>query len=182
MASDRTTHRLQEQLFADRGLRTYVLLDGASVRGLRWKFWELRLDHYCLFAGDLEPDMATVAPYVAKVEPDAPFTKWVLSGGWGKHWGVFAFSSGELHDMRQHFRKIVTVYSPEGKPLYFRFYDPRVLRTYLPTCTPEELEEIFGPVERFALESPDADAKIRFRRGPRGLETETVDLPAGASG
>jgi hypothetical protein len=30
--------------------------------------------------------------------------------------------------------------------LLFRYYDPRVLRVYLPSCRPSELETVFGPV------------------------------------
>lgn len=36
--------------------------------------------------------------------------------------------------------------------MLFRFYDPRVLRLYLPSCTTEELDRVFGSVERFILE------------------------------
>jgi len=46
--------------------------------------------------------------------------------------------------MRQHFRRFITVHDESGKPLLFRYYDPRVLRTFLPTCNAKELAEIFG--------------------------------------
>ena len=35
---------------------------------------------------------------------------------------------------------------------YFRYYDPRVLRVYLPTCNARELQTVFGPVLRYLVE------------------------------
>lgn len=40
--------------------------------------------------------------------------------------------------------------------MLFRFYDPRVLRLYLPTCTSTELEQVFGPVGTFFTEDAAA--------------------------
>ena len=48
----------------------------------------------CLYRGELQPDMAEVAPYLVKLDRDAPFTDWVLDRGWGNHWGVFAEIGG----------------------------------------------------------------------------------------
>jgi len=36
--------------------------------------------------------------------------------------------------------------------LFFRFYDPRVMRGYLPTCSPKQLAEFFGPVDFYIAE------------------------------
>ena len=35
---------------------------------------------------------------------------------------------------------------------YFRFYDPVVLRTFLPTATPRQMEDFFGPISAFYVE------------------------------
>ena len=36
--------------------------------------------------------------------------------------------------------------------MIFRFYDPRVLRKFLPTCNADELQTFFGKVETFFAE------------------------------
>ncbi len=41
--------------------------------------------------------------------------------------------------------------------MLFRYSDPRILRVYLPTCLPDELEQMFGPVTAYVMESEDAD-------------------------
>jgi hypothetical protein len=53
----------------------------------------------------------------------------------------------------KHLRKFLIVQSEEGKEMYFRYYDPRVLRVFLPTCEPAQLKEFFGPIEAFLAEN-----------------------------
>ena len=65
---------------------------------------------------------------------------------------MIVLAPADLRTMRNHFRKLLTVYDPNGKPLLFRYYDPRVLRVYLPTCNAEELATIFGPINSYLLE------------------------------
>jgi hypothetical protein len=49
-----------------------------------------------------------------------------------------------------------------GNRLVFRYYDPRVLRVYLPTCTASELRRVFGPIECFWMESGDPEELFKF--------------------
>ena len=74
-----------------------------------------------------------------------------------------AESGADLHSLRQHFRGFLTVHDASGKPLLFRYYDPRVLRTYLPTCSGEELNTMFGPVDAYLMEDESGAALLRFR-------------------
>ena len=122
--------------------------------------------------------MAEVAPYLVELEPEAPFTKLVLDQGWGKHWGIFAVSETGIRDLRQHFRRFLTVYDPDGKALLFRYYDPRVLRSYLPTCTPDEVGKLFGPVKAFFAEGEKQETMMRFEQNAGQLMKRQVELGA----
>jgi Domain of unknown function (DUF4123) len=115
-----TKEELEKILFSERVL-VYAILDGASVSGLPMKLYEMGPPHYSLFRGELEPDMAEVAPYVVQLIPNAPFTDWVLSENFGKHCGIFAHSLHSIKEMRRHFRALFTVYDETGKPMIFRF-------------------------------------------------------------
>lgn len=55
----------------------------------------------------------------------------------------------------------------KGRRLVFRYYDPCVLRVYLPTCNPAELRTVYGPIECFwtEAESPNNILEFRTRRG-----------------
>jgi hypothetical protein len=139
----------------------------------------LQPEFACLYRGELAPDLAEVAPYLVRLEPETEFADWLVSEGWGKHWGVFALAHATLREMRQHFRSFLTVYDPEGKPLLFRYYDPRVLRVYLPTCDARELETVFGPVGAYLLEGEDPNELLRFELSSGALQRRTQPLAPG---
>ena len=149
-------------LFAVPESLVYAILDGASVPDLPQTLERFEVEAECLFRGDLEPDLALAAPYLALLPADTPFVEWLLQEGWGKHWGIFAVSKVDLRDLRMHLRTLLKVYGPDLKPLYFRYYDPRVLRAYLPTCNEREAHTIFGPVLRYITEGEDPATLLRF--------------------
>jgi uncharacterized protein DUF4123 len=117
-----------------------------------------------------------------KLAKDHPFTYWLLAKGWGDSWGIFARSPAVLRELRHHFRKFLMVYSPDAKPLYFRYYDPRVLRIYLPTCNAEELETVFGPVESYTLEDADPDTLLKLTSSEGALHTQKIALATADGG
>ena len=120
--------------------------------------------------------MAEVAPYLVQLEPEAPFTKLVLEQGMGKHWGVFVVSEAGIRDLRQHFRLFLTVFDAEGQALRFRYYDPRVLRAFLPTCNAEEIGKLFGPVKAFFTEGEKPTTMLRFEHNAGQLVKRQVEL------
>ena len=172
------TQSLVKYLFSQPGTNVYTVLDGASVEQLPQTLWELEPQNVCLYRGELEPDMAAVAPYLVKLEYDHPFTKMVCDQGWGHHWGVFAITPAEvdIRVLRNHFRRFLMVYSPENKLIYFRYYDPRVLRVYLPTCKAEEIRIVFGPIRAYALEDEDPAVLLRLSSDGQKIQTEKVPL------
>src|SRR5262245_59953521 len=115
------------ELFKNEELNVFAVLDGAAIPDLLQHLHEQQPERVCLYGGELEPDMAEVAPYLVKLEPDSYFTDWLIEKGWGRHWGSFALSHESLSAIRRHLRAFTVVYSPENKPVYFRYYDPRVL-------------------------------------------------------
>jgi hypothetical protein len=170
---------LERHLFAD-GLTTYAVLDGASLPGLRANLARWQPEHVCLFRGELEPGVPDVAPYLVALQPDAPFTEWVFDQGWGRHAGIFAVTSADFRAMRKHCRTFLVVHGPGGKPLYFRYYDPRVLRLYLPTCTAPELAIVFGPVVSYLVEDETPASLLSFRRANGSVQRESLPLSPAA--
>jgi Domain of unknown function (DUF4123) len=146
--------KLKQYLLSER-TKLFCVLDGASVPDLPMRLYETRPPNYCLFSGELAPDMAHVAPYVVNLLPNHKFTDWVLDESFGKHWGIFAHSLYSIKEMRRHFRALVSVYDEQGNPLIFRFYDPRVLQRFLPTCNAGELKTFFGKIQKYYAESDD---------------------------
>lgn len=150
-------------LFAEKNTKVWAILDGASVESLLDQLHSMEPEFVCLYRGELEPDIAEVAPYLVRLDPHSAFTDWVLQKGWGQHWGIFLLARSEMDALRRHLRRFLTVHDPEGAPLLFRYYDPRVLRAYLPTCNAEELTTVFGPVACYMAEGEDPTTLVRFQ-------------------
>ena len=156
-----TKEELQQHLFTGR-THVFAILDGASIDDLRQRLFETSPPNFCLFRGELEPDVAETAPYLVGLSVGTPFTDWLLGECFGKHWGIFAQSRRSMTDMRTHFRELVTVHDESGKPMIFRFYDPRVLNKFLPTCNGGELVTLFGKVDAFFAEADDGKAMSSY--------------------
>jgi len=179
MTDPKIVQALKMHLFTGDGAKVFTILDGASITDLPGNLAAFNLEHICLYRGELEPDMAHVAPYLAFMERDSPFTNWVLTNGWGEHWGIFGVTWANLKDLRKHFRKFLMVYDEAGKSLYFRYYDPRVLRVYLLTCTADELKTVFGPVESYLMEGEEPDNALSFVFSGDQLLREALPLKQG---
>jgi hypothetical protein len=71
-----------------------------------------------------------------------------------------------------------------GEEVYFRFYDPRVLREFLPTAIANEVTIFFGPVQEWLIESdrPDTMLILQQNRGILAIAHIAISDPdAGGS-
>ncbi len=164
-----------ETFLFDGQYNAYALLDGASIAGLRMKLYELSPRHFCLLRGELADDIAENAPYLVGLIPGESFTEWLLSAKPGKHAGIFAKSRQSLIEMRRHFRELIMVQDESGRPMIFRYYDPRVISQYVPTCNEEELGTFFGPVDYFAAETETGDNFSVFSHSNGSLSATLLD-------
>lgn len=165
--------RLLAALFpprTDDGAPTEVVavLDGARDDRIHRAVYDSRLDYECLFAGEISYELALAAPYLIRLDARASFTRWLIEEGWGKSFGIFAWTRADMETLRRHFRRILQVRDEDGRKLFFRYYDPRVLHVYLPTCTAAELREVLGPIGRLLAEGPEGQV-ISYEPGGRPL-------------
>jgi len=167
---------LTAQLFRDPAFNVYAILDGASIPELLVQI-ESAAEYVCLYRGEMPADLAACAPYLVALKCEDAFTRWLL-GGFGQHWGVFVQSAADIGTLRRHFRTFLLVHDADGRTQYFRYYDPRVLQRYLPTCNEDELATVFGPVEHYFAESEQADRLLRFTFCDAKLKTESCLLSA----
>jgi len=143
-------------------LGTYAVLDAARDERIYPALTQADTESLCLYLGDKAEELAAVAPYLLSLTKEDPFTQWLMNYGWGRSWGIFVRSSASLKELHRHFRKFLMVYDEKGTPLYFRYYDPRVLRVYLPTCNESELRTVFGPVDHYFVEGREENQLIEF--------------------
>jgi len=121
-----------------------------------------------LYAGDQGAQLDHVAPHLVSFDLDDAFADWLLAR-WGMNYGILLQSNASFDDLRKHFRKFLLVKNEAGKKFRFRFYDPRVLRSFLPNCTLQETTEFFGPVTRYFSEGQTGNELNEFSLGRNEL-------------
>lgn len=156
--------------------QTFVILDGARDVSIYESVLNSGLEYRCLYMGEIPLALAKVAPYLVRLEPDDPFNKLLVENTWGRNWGIYLVSGVSINVLRRHFRRFLKVHDEDGATLYFRYYDPRVFRVYLPTCNETELAFIFGPVDRFMMEDEDRNKLLDFYLEEARLRAQSISL------
>jgi len=132
--------------------------------------------YWCLYAGNSALTMESVAPYLVYLPPGSEFLTTIINKGWSKSWGIF-LTSGRApeeiwHDLRRHL--FVDIQS-KGR-VYFRFYDPRVLRMFMPISTNQQRVDFGGIVSSFLMEDEDPKVLLRFASPWHGSYLEKMDV------
>ncbi len=160
----KTLHQLcHDTLFSEPDQSVYAVLDGASFGGtLARSLQRHQAESVCLYRGELAADIAAVAPYLVSLPAEGRITSWVLKHVGHNYPGIFALSQASLETLRKHFRTFLMIHDVNDQPVYFRYYDPRVLRSYVPTCNAAEKQTLFGPVNHYFAENRQGDQLHRF--------------------
>lgn len=150
---------------ADLNPRTevYAVLDGARDELVHAWVQASYLENHCLYAGELPAELIVTAPWLVRLEPGNRWTTKILARAWSNSWGVFLRTETTAARLRSHLRRFLRVRDESGRILLFRYYDPRVLRVYLPTCNSNELNTLFGPVQTWVAEDETGSSAIEFR-------------------
>lgn len=158
----------------------YAVVDGAQKLELAFAAKLAGYDPVSLFVGKQAPQLGGVAPYFFAVPAGAPyFAAWAESVGGNA--GILIDSPADPATLFTHLRGVFVVQDETGQEYFFRYYDPRVLRKYLPTCTAQELAEFFGPVRTWICDNETGDGYLAYSRGPEGLLQETLGMLAVAA-
>lgn len=136
--------------FAAEG-KLYAILDACDEPDVPGKVADLGPGRVkCLYRAAEDPETLAVAPYLAHFQEED--VDWVSRTLWGRFWGIFAVVlDSNIKALRAHFRKFLTVQLEGEGAAHFRYYDPRVLETFLPTCDGKQLEKFYGPVDAYGV-------------------------------
>jgi len=130
----------------------HIVLDAAKMQGLIAIAKSFNEDHLCLYSGEAEQQLGSVAPWLFSFQLNSNFTEWYLASGGGQNWGIVIESEADMKTLKLHLKKFLRVQTEAGKKLYFRFYDPRILPTFLKSCNTQQLTEFFGPINKFIVQ------------------------------
>ena len=156
--------RLETLLFSTRST-VFALLDAARDPGVVPLLERGDCPYACLYKGQAAATYRNYAPYLVQLCADADVTDRLLRDGWGTSAGLFLGTSRSAGELCQHLRHFLYVTLPNGKQAYFRFYDPRVMRSFLPTCTGAQLDDFLrGAIDWFVIEGLDPDTAQVYSR------------------
>ncbi|MEK9149335.1 MAG: DUF4123 domain-containing protein [Candidatus Desantisbacteria bacterium] len=144
------------------GGQLFAILDAARSDEVLARLIQSETEYESLFKGRKEEGLYDVAPFLVVCKEKTELMQWLTSEGWGESLGVFFSSPDSFKNLLCHFQNLLIVKGSDGDEMYFRFYDPRVLRAYLPTCTMQELNLFFGNINRFMVESKDSKLILSF--------------------
>ena len=141
----------------------YGLIDAAQDPEILALIQEGGCPFESLYQGESAIVMASVAPYLVQFSPESLLLDELVSRGWGNNWGMYLRSHGSLTEVRRHFRHFTMVQLPDGQPVYFRFYDPRVFRVFIQTCNASEGRTFFEGIDCMYAEGPDGSSMGAYR-------------------
>ncbi len=133
----------------------------ASVDGL----YDLIVEtgqHACLFGGKLDPGVVRASPHLVRLQDESKLAQAWGREGVGQNWGIKCIADASFGDVRRHFRNLLQIELPDGQVGLFRFWDPRVWRVYLPTCSPPDLQQWFSAVDEYLCEAPNASGTLSY--------------------
>lgn len=139
----------------------YAIFDSARGEQILPLLQESVEEYRSLYTGPQGEALSDVAPYLVRIPRGSGLLPALVHEGWGKSWGIYLTCPLSLMETRRHLRKFLMAEAEgiEGK-LYFRFYDPRVLHGFLPTCSLEQRREFFGSISNFFYEEGNGSLQI----------------------
>lgn len=180
--------RRVEHILTHQTAPLYTVLDASRDAGILTLLQaspQSPLRYQPLFEGEIAERLSTHAPILADLSHAGlsgagagaqTFLEAVLRSGWGQSWGIWLTSASSFEDLLAHLRGFLFARTEDQQPLYFRLYDPRILRAFLPACEPQELSAVFGPIVSYLAESERPDGLLAFSRGSTGLITTQISL------
>jgi len=133
---------------ASRGMRIPVLLHESVERARS------------LYEGLEGETLAEVAPFLVELPEGSGLLERLVMEGWGRRWGIYFTCRRSFSEVRRHLRRFLMVKDEETHDrYYFRFYDPGVLRQFLPTCAVRQREQFFGDIITIFAEGEDEELR-----------------------
>ena len=173
--------QLRASLWARQGARVQAVIDGLVVPGIAEKLKAGDLAGWdCLQRGALSEEAAQRAAYLAELKEASAFNEWLFGEATATFpgWGLLCVSAQPLLAVREHCRSIGEVATPDGERRAWRWYDPDVLRTALPTLLAGQLDEIFALNQAIVLPEADAWTWLAMENGVLSTDVRPLMAPS----
>ena len=143
--------------------RLYAIIDCAQHETIYTRLKQHADVYLSQYSNDVPDSLKAAGPVLYQLRKDNALSAWIITQGYQNNWFILFPSLGQtMIDLRRHFKRFAMVESPEGKAMYFRYYDPRVMRNYIPSCNEEERRYIFAKLSCFWAQSPTANSYVQL--------------------
>lgn len=156
--------------------KLFVLLDAARKPANVVLLRESGDNYQSLYTGKAAEELVNVAPYLVQVSKDSRVLEKLATEGWGDAWGYCIVSHCSFDDLRAHLRKFLMVKLEDGRQVYFRFYDPRILPVFMESSTPDQLLAFFEKIERVLCPGAGVSGVKSFQPLNGHISSEDVSL------
>jgi pSer/pThr/pTyr-binding forkhead associated (FHA) protein len=160
-------------------LLTALYRDGETVFAVLDPLRDARIPAFLDASGEqfaTLDDGFRIAAYVVQLPKHARLLDVLIKDGWSRGWGFYCTAQEGLDGVCAHLKNFVTLYTPKGMPMTYRFWDPRVLRASAPVFLPQEAVDFFGPLTRMIVEGEKAEMAVEYSLGPRGAKHQSIVL------
>lgn len=157
----------------------YALVDCAATAGILdddriyHHLSDPEIEKYNLLTGENAWTTDRTAPFLVPTGIQPGLEQWLLDKGWKRGWLVFFNSDAGVRTLLQHLRRFFEIEAENGRRVFFRFYDPVVMRDFLSLLTEAELACFLGPIDSIVMEDEDGQ--------PLVIEKPDIQLPADLS-
>lgn len=131
----------------------FVVVDAARSDRILTLVRESVETYRSLYEGVDGDALGHVAPYLCELRASSSLLTRLVQEGWGRRWFSFLEYPRSFVELRRHLRRFLMVADADTRrKFYFRFYDPVVLREFLPVATEKQRAEFFGEIQSFLVE------------------------------
>ena len=117
-----------ERLLDKSAMPLWAIIDSVNCPEAYEKLRSFPTESICLYSSP-SPETQMLAPWLARIETGSAVAKWLQGLDPKSHWGILLQATQDMATLRAHFRKYTMLWVPvnTAAPVYFRFYDPRVI-------------------------------------------------------
>jgi hypothetical protein len=154
----------------------YALLDAARAPAVPALLTDSGERHECLYSGGVAQELAEYAPYLVQLDKNGALVPRLVEAGWDDAWGYYLISESSFERLRTHLRKFLLVKLEDGREVYFRFYDPRVIRAFLHVATLQQAAKLLEEVSGVICAGNEPDTLLTFHMAGNRLVRNQIPL------
>jgi hypothetical protein len=130
-----------------------------------------------VLVGRRNSDLDACAPHLLWLPMVRSLAKEIVLDAASESECVFLEAQAPFAEVARHLRRQLVVESEDGSSKLFRFFDPAILRTYLPTLSERESSRFFGPITSFYIVTRGARSLVPYARRGRHQEAQGKSWP-----